>query len=389
MVLLAFLALEGGFVVYVHANDKLVDYYAYDLAATALAHGQSPYALSPADLRALADTRAIAGRAVPPYRYSPFLAALLGPLTGLPVRSAAALWSLGSVLALLGATLVLSRLRAGRLVDVPTFAAVAAFVPVLTTLYAGQVNHFLLLCIALVLWGLETGRARLAGAMLALGILLKTLPLALAAYLVWRRRWRELGWCLGALVLLVALTLPLTGFAPWADYLSAAAALGGAGELVTYPPNQSLWGAAGRVLGAGTAAHGVALATALAFGAATALATWPRRRTAAELRLGAALVLAATALAVPLSWIHHQVLLLPAFVVAWQAAAGHAARRGPRVALGGAYAGLNVVALGWHALEPWPAALLSGTLALATVWGVVFWLLVRPEGGQPNGGAAR
>jgi alpha-1,2-mannosyltransferase len=78
------------------------------------------------------------------------------------------------------------------------------FAPLWDDLYAGQINTFVLLALALVLlWG-NRGSQVAAGAALAVAIVLKTSPALLLLYFVVRRQWRAIGAAAVGVVLLSA-----------------------------------------------------------------------------------------------------------------------------------------------------------------------------------------
>ncbi len=57
----------------------------------------------------------------------------------------------------------------------------------LVTLASGQVNAFVLLCLVIFLFALDSNRDKVAGCALAIGILLKVFPIVFCAWLLWKQ----------------------------------------------------------------------------------------------------------------------------------------------------------------------------------------------------------
>ena len=184
-----------------------VDFAAYYLATRALEQGRNIYALNTADWGTLA-AEAQVSEVEPPYRYPPLIAGILRPTALLPFTTALFIWRACTVLALLLASLCLSQFLRQRWVDPLVFFAAAFFVPVITTLYAGQANTFVLAALAAFLLLDQRRRPWLAGTALAFSILIKPLSIAIAAYLIWRRDWQRLaallvGMAIGVVVMAI------------------------------------------------------------------------------------------------------------------------------------------------------------------------------------------
>jgi Glycosyltransferase family 87 len=385
--LLVFLLFETAWIFWVHSGGKLIDYYAYDVAATAVAQGQSPYFMDRASIDAIALQRGLSADVkVPSYLYSPFLAALMRPLLWLTAPKAAVLWSIGSLIALTLSGFVLSHLSSRRWIDPVVFSMLTLFAPVMTTFYAGQVNHFLLLLMATAAWGLEHSRARLTGAVLATGILLKTIPLSLVGVLLLRKQWRALQWLVLCALALAALTMLWVGTEPYIEYFGKAWRLAGGGEPPMVPVNQSLRATANRLFGA-DAGPVWAMGAAGVIGLCTAWMLFWSARQAGAVLLDIALVMPAVALVAPISWSHHQVLLSLPMVILLRACRGSHWQLASRCVVVVAIMLLDMVSLGWRQLAPWPFLQSGGTWAIASVWltAVLVSLLLR---NKPQGHAA-
>jgi Glycosyltransferase family 87 len=366
--LVVFLLFELTWLYWVHSNGKLIDYYAYDVASAAVSQGISPYYMDRAAIDALALQRGLnADVKVPSYLYSPFLAAVLRPLQGLTAPKAAVLWSLGSLIALTLSGCVLSQLSSRRWVDPIVFFMLTLLAPVMTTFYAGQVNHFLLLLMSTAAWAMERGRARVVGAALATGILLKTIPLSWVGVLLLRRQWRSLQWLVICALSLAALTFLWMGVDPYIEYFDKAWALAGGGQPPMVPVNQSLRATAHRLFGAQTGAV-VALWLSMLIALCTFVLLVCTARKSSSVLLDIGLLMPAVALVAPISWSHHQVLLSLPMVILLRSVRDSAGQRASRGVVIAAVALLDLVSLAWRQLAPWPALQSSGTAAVLLVW---------------------
>ncbi len=125
-------------------NGLFNDFYDYWAAGRLLGQGGNPY-----DPRAVSEVLGAGGvhsTVGTAYSYPLLLAELVRPLASLPPGPAAAIFTVGSLVALwLGVALLLSVLRRAPRVELFGLATAAAlFAPVLGTLYFGQVNLYLL-----------------------------------------------------------------------------------------------------------------------------------------------------------------------------------------------------------------------------------------------------
>jgi hypothetical protein len=366
--LVVFLLFELTWLYWVHSNGKLIDYYAYDVASAAVSQGISPYYMDRAAIDALALQRGLnADVKVPSYLYSPFLAALLRPLQWLTAPTAAVLWSLGSLIALTLSGCVLSQLSSRRWIDPIVFFLLTLLAPVMTTFYAGQVNHFLLLLMSTAAWAMERGRARVVGAALATGILLKTIPLSWVGLLLLRRQWDALRWLVLCALVLSAATLLWVGVDPYLEYFGKAWRLAGGGEPPMVPVNQSLRATTHRLFGAQTGAM-VALWASVLIALCTFAVLLRSARQSSSALLDIGLLMPAVALVAPISWNHHQVLLSLPLVILLRFCRGSSWQLASRGLVILVIALLDLVTLGWRQLAPWPALQSSGTLAMALVW---------------------
>jgi len=201
------------------------DFSFYWTAASHLLHGEPIYSATQ-----------LAGPYAPQaqdgFLYPPALAALVTPLALLfpsDYRAANWIWSIAGAAILVWAILALAReegldrrysLLAGRgrwwLV-----AAAFAFPPVIDELVVGNV-HLLLVGLLTAAWiGVKRGGRggdRLAGVAAGVAALVKVFPGLLVVWFALTGRWRAVSWSVAAVLVLAALSLPITGVQPWLDY---------------------------------------------------------------------------------------------------------------------------------------------------------------------------
>ncbi len=394
--LLALLTLRyAAWIGYQALRDRLYDFNLYYTAALGFRQGLDIYALGERGMwgawRALAAQTGIRYIA-PPYRYPPLTAQLVLPLTALGPYWAGLTWLVLSVLALLGGVWLLGRCRTAQPGDRTGLALAAGlaclWLPDLTTLHAGQVNGLLLLALCTGLYGLWQGRPWLAGLGLGAGTMLKLIPVALAGYLAWlggRKGWRRVAWtALGAVIVTIVVlwaTTPLMlGGGTLRSYLSHLGALGSAGEITPWAPNQSLGGLLARALAGWLPAdtiYAIYLGAAGALAVATAVLCWPPYGDPGpdariRMRLEFALIVTALQLVTPYAWYHQLVLLLiPLWVLVDEVLTGRApAWWLTPLALGVALSDLH--GLAWHRL---PVDWRLG-LSLPALTGLLLWLLL-------------
>ena len=177
-------AASGGLVK--EGNWVALDFHVYYQASRALGRGEDIY---------------LAGIS-PPYIYPPLLAILVLPLSALHVTAATIIWKLLQHIFLIAAGWLLARLlpAAIRPLAVGIFFLAWLTAPVQTEIRVGQVNSLILLLITAMLYLILGGRtpsaganpsplsvpAIFAGALLALAVSIKVLPVLLVAYLWWR-----------------------------------------------------------------------------------------------------------------------------------------------------------------------------------------------------------
>ena len=369
------------------ARDRAVDFNAYYVAALGMADGRDVYAWSDADYHAAAAARGIP-ECAPPYRYPPLTALALRCLLPLGHRAALVTWLVLSAASLLGSAWALGSCLRNRHGHALAVAALAGFVPALSSLHCGQVNPFLLLALSLALLAALRGRPAAAGGWLALAIHWKVVALAHAAWAGATRRWRTFGAALAAAALLGVLTFAA---APPGSLSSIAAhgnRLGGTERLHPTPLNQALSGAAARFLlpadPSGAAARGAWAAGILLLAGATAFLCLRRGGRPGTLSLEFSLVTVAATLIPPYAWFHQYVVLLVPGVVLADRLLGNPGKRLRLGALLGAYAATGAVGPFLRRLEDHPVAATVPCFAAMVLW-TLLALELREDGRAPRG----
>ncbi len=171
-------------------------------------------------------------RPVLPYLYPPLLAQIHEPLSAMPIKKAQRVWTWLSVGALIAAAYVSflwvayrSRRRFGsddRALTVVGGLSVLLLMslPLANNLALGQVNPFVLLCLALAFYfEFRWGGLVLAGFFVAAAAMLKATPVIFLLYFALRNKRRALvGFGIG-IVVLGSLSWGLGGWEPWAHFI--------------------------------------------------------------------------------------------------------------------------------------------------------------------------
>jgi alpha-1,2-mannosyltransferase len=203
--------------------------------------------------------------------------------------------------------------------------------PVLLTVRHGQVN---LILAAAVLWDItrvrpKGSRALPLGVATGIAAAIKLTPLIFVPYLLFTRRWRGAGVCVGTFVICEAIAFALSPSSSWMywtrsvfDVTRVGGYLGPAGLLA--PIDQSLTSVLDRFHHAPIPSDVLWALSMLVGAAGLAIAVLAHRRWSSTLGV---LLCATTALVVsPVTWTHHMVWVVP--VIIWLAAAPERPRFG-------------------------------------------------------------
>lgn len=178
------------------ARATTLDFGSYYTWAVMAAAGTDPYSTARVDAAA----RQL-GVAAMRANYPPSFIFLTMPLARVPPARAFWIWSAVNLAALIAAAWLLAQ------GDGAMFALVVFFGPASDSLFWGQPEAVILLCLVLARRALDSGRDWLAGLSVGFASLLKLYPIFLLGYFLFRRRRDALFWSIGAILLGAALTV--------------------------------------------------------------------------------------------------------------------------------------------------------------------------------------
>jgi hypothetical protein len=229
------------------------------------------------------------------YLYSPVLATLLLPASGLEFVSAALLWQVARVGVLMLACALMPVSRNVRLASL----GVAALTPgVLQDLNLGNVS-VIVTFLAVVSWRYLD--SPVSGIALAASLSVRPTMAVVAGWWILRRRLQPVAWTVVAIAVLVALTMPFVGVTGWLDYATVLRNLSG----VTGVPRNADLGSFVLNLGAPPLAATLALVAGYGVAVVAVLASLRRDR-----ELGYVVAVAASLVLSPLLWSHYLALLI-------------------------------------------------------------------------------
>lgn len=284
------------------------------------------------------------------YKYPPFFALLMAPITGMDYRSAIFTWhlfNLGLLVAAAGLLLRASRQPLRSWSSLALGYMLLTFKPLVDTLGSGQADILMLVGLAAALLALERGRWALWGAALALPAAIKLYPAYLAAHALVLGRWRGVAGFSIALLLLVGLGVGLLGWPVHATFLfDVLPSIGGG---TAWVENQTFNGLLNRftVEQIGLVPGTSPLVRLLTYGGAlllSALTWWRAQRLTPAAGFG--LWIVTLLLVLPIAWMHYQaVLLIPLYLlfVRLEQRASTPDQAGPRLA----WPTLLLVGLAW------------------------------------------
>lgn len=247
------------------------------------------------------------------FTYPPFAAFLMAPMAYLPwpvviaVACAATVVTTALVVWWLVGPLIRARGWTPWYALALILLAVAAFEPMRETFVFGQVNTLLLAVVAADLVFLVSRGSRWAGAGVGLAMAVKLTPGAFLLWLLVTRRWRAAGVAAGtaaAVTLLAAAAAPDMSREFWTAAVWDTSRVG----TPAFVSNQSLQGALARLAPTASPVWWLLFVAA-------ALAVWAWRCRRADVPAGLALTGVLGCLISPVTWIHHLVWLLPAFLL--------------------------------------------------------------------------
>ena len=374
--LAALLVVYACWLAYAILADRPLDFYVYYLASETIARGNSPYTITDTNWDALASELGVTNY-TRPYRYPPHVAVLLLLFRPLGPKITMALWEIANAVAMImGVWLIGKSLGDDRWIPL-SLVALLASVASFATLLAGQVNGLLFFSLALALWALVNHRETWLGFALAIGTVLKVIPLALVLYLFWRKQWRPGLIAIGILVGLTIACLPAMGWQALSDYAFKAVLLGEPNAVSTTATNQTLTAVLGRMFPSELAfALDGGRWLGLALVIATAILCLPIGDAQHLMPLEFALIVTALQLIPPFTWYHQLVLLLiPLMIVIKEL--WHRQKIGGLVGLAILFALFDLHGLAWHYLEPWWFLSSFPFVLSLTLWGLLAGVIVK------------
>ena len=376
--LITLLVVYASWLTYTILADRPLDFYVYYLASETVARGNSPYTITDANWDALASELGISNY-TRPYRYPPQVAVLLLLFRSLGPRGTMALWEIANAVAMIaGVWLIGKSLGHDRWVP---FALIVLLVsiPPFATLLAGQVNGLLFLSLALALWALVNRRTTWLGFALAMGTILKVIPLALILYLFWRKQWRAGLIASGILVVLTVACLPVMGWQALSDYAFKAILLGEPNEVSTTATNQTLTAVLGRMFPfAPSFALDGGRWLGLGLVILTAILCVPIGDAQRLMPLEFALIVTALQLIPPFTWYHQLVLLLIPLLIVMQEL-WNKKKLGWLSGLAILFVLFDLHGVAWHTLEQWWFLSSFPFLFGITLWGLLAWFIMKDK----------
>jgi alpha-1,2-mannosyltransferase len=146
-----------------------------------------------------------------PYIYPPYFAVMMKPLARLPFASAYLVWTVMSVIAVIGAVLLslsVAGVRIGGTILLMLGVGVFSYYPLWDNLFFGQISGVILFLFAAGVWLLVRQRSLGSALCFAVATMIKLTPVLVVPVLVIHRRWR---WLTAYVVWMVA----LFGFSLW------------------------------------------------------------------------------------------------------------------------------------------------------------------------------
>jgi hypothetical protein len=158
------------------------------------------------------------------YGYPPQFAVFFSRLGSVDITTAKILWSIMSIVCLFGAITITIKLayRDGKYEVLVGLVAVSILCrPILDELYWGQSNALLFFLLAATFLCIERGYRYTAGIFLALAIVFKVTPVAVAGLLLLRREWRTVIATIGFSIAITAVTALYVGWEIMVRYLTS------------------------------------------------------------------------------------------------------------------------------------------------------------------------
>lgn len=281
------------------------DFYTYFIAAHAFHNGIPAYLMDLPAFKVIADNLKITMYTAP-YYYPPLTVQILYPLIFLPPKFAYLIWVALSVAAIILSVYLLTDKKHFLIGLILAFGFISSEI----TLYAGQVNAFLLLALSFAYYSMSRRKNMGVGLGIACGMMLKIVPFAHFGYLIWRGKIKAAMATVGFLIAIFVFGLWLVGWQGWLDFFHLMAIYSSPSTLKSISSNQALSGLIARFISDNVIAIRVWHISSALLIVATALICWPRGSFAKAFDLEFGLITVAIDLVMPYTWNHQNILLL-------------------------------------------------------------------------------
>ena len=204
--------------VYRATTAPFSDFGGYYFGSLELLHGNFRQAYDPYTLNALIAQKGYTGVFVSYAPFPPFTSIVFAPFLIFPVATAKIIFNIFSVL-----LFVYTLIRAGKFFGLPPWITwlvpVIFFVPLRNNIFFGQ--SYLLL-FALLIEGFmahKKGRLMLSSVLWAIAIVFKLFPLVILFYLLAKKQYKPVLYCMVACAVLGIISVLINGFASWQYYV--------------------------------------------------------------------------------------------------------------------------------------------------------------------------
>jgi hypothetical protein len=224
------LAILLGYFIYKASGAPLSDYAGYYFGSQALLHGNYQQVYDTYSLNVLIAEKGFAGVFVSYTPFPPFTSVVLAPFLLLPVAASKLAFNIFS------ATFFLWVLtRAIKYFSIPArvvwLIPILFFIPLRNNIFFGQAY---LLLFALLMQGFlayKKGKTAAASLLWAVAIVFKLFPLVIVFFLLVKKQYKQLVYCMAACLLLGTVSVVLNGWAAWQYYVFTIFPRANSGEL--------------------------------------------------------------------------------------------------------------------------------------------------------------
>jgi hypothetical protein len=227
---ITFLAVLLGYFIYKASGAPLSDYAGYYFGSQALLHGNYQQVYDTYSLNALIAEKGFTGVFVSYTPFPPFTSVVLAPFLMLPVAASKIVFNIFSA-----SLFVWVLTRAIKYFSIPNrvvwLIPILFLIPLRNNIYFGQAY---LLLFALLLEGFmayKKGKTVVASLLWAVAIVFKLFPLVVVFFLLVKKQYKQLAYCIAACLVLGIGSVMLNGLASWQYYVFTIFPRANSGEL--------------------------------------------------------------------------------------------------------------------------------------------------------------